>query len=93
MSILDEILCALIKFLNMIVDYLLDTVLFALGWLLGLLPSFPVKIEPIEWGPFGQSVGYFLPVDKMMLHFTLLLGLMALWYSVQHIMRWIKMIK
>lgn len=93
MSIFDSILCALIKFVNMIVDYILDSILFALGWLLGLLPSLPVKIEPVEWGFFGQSVGYFLPVNTMMLHFTLMLGLMVLWYSVQHIMRLIKMIK
>lgn len=90
---MDTILCALTKFLNLIVEYVLDTILFALGWLLGLLPKLPVTIEPIEWGTFGQSVGYFLPVNKMMLHFTLMLGLMALWYSVQHFMRLIKMIK
>lgn len=90
---LDNLLCILIKFLNLIVDYLLDVIIIALAWVIALLPSFPVQMKPIVWGPFGNSVGYFIPIGDMLKHFALMLGLMVLWYSVQHIMRLIKMIK
>lgn len=93
MSILYAIFCALIKFVNVLIDYVLDTILATIGWIIALLPSFPVLFKPIEWGDFGNAVGYFLPVSEMVLHFSLMLTLIVVWYSVQHIMRLIRLIK
>jgi hypothetical protein len=93
MSILYAIWCALIKFTNLLIDYVLESITNAIAWLIALLPSFPVIFEPIEWGDFGNAVGYFLPIAEMIMHFSLMLALIIIWYSVQHIMRLIRLIK
>lgn len=93
MNIFDALWCALVKFWNAIQDHVIDNVVNAIAWLIGLLPSLPIGNEPLQWGDFGHALGYFLPVSTMALHFTLMLGLMLVWYSYEYVMRWIKMIK
>lgn len=93
MAIFDAIWCALIKFCNVLIEYLLDTVVSTLGWVIALLPSVPWTPEPLQWGPFGMLIGYFIPIAQMLTHFTLILGLVIVWFSVQHILRIVKAIK
>lgn len=93
MSILDSIVCALIKLWNLFQEYILQIIIDFIGMLIGLLPSLPIPSEPVEWGEFGKAIGYFLPISSMVQHFVMMLGLMILWYSYEYIMRWIKMIK
>lgn len=93
MGVLDAIWCALVKIINLVTEFVIDNILGAIAWTIGLLPSLPIKAEALDWGPFGNSIGYFLPVGTMAQHFVLMLGLMALWYAIETLMRWAKTIK
>jgi len=93
MGILDSIKCALIEFFNFLIEHVLNNILSLIAAVIGFLPSLPINSSPLDWGVFGNAVGYFLPIGTMVQHFVLMLSLMALWYSYEHIMRWIKMIK
>ena len=93
MGVLDAVWCALVKIINLVVEFVIDNVLGAIAWVIGLLPKLPVDAQPLDWGLFGDSIGYFLPIGTMAQHFVLFLGLMALWYAVETILRWTKTIK
>lgn len=92
-GILDVIKCALIDVLNLIIEYGLDTIVFAIAWAIAILPSLPFESVQVAWGTMGNSIGYFIPISQMLSHFSLMLGIMVIWYSVQHIMRLVKLIK
>lgn len=93
MGILNAVWCALIKVINVIIDYGIDTLITTLAWLIALLPSLPIEFEPLQWGAFGNLIGYFIPISSMLTHFTIMLGVVLLWYSYQHIMRIVRLIK
>lgn len=93
MGILNAVWCALIKVINVIIEYGIDTLITTLAWLIGLLPSLPIEFQPLQWGPFGNLIGYFIPISSMLTHFTIMLGVVLLWYSYQHIMRIVRLIK
>lgn len=93
MAILNAIFCALIKVINALTDHVLDTITSTLGWVIALLPSVPWSFEPLQWGSFGQAVGYFIPIPTMLTHFTLMLALVIVWFGIQHILRIVRMVK
>lgn len=93
MDIFEAIWCAIIKLINLFTKYILDSMLSTLVWALSFLPTIPILAKPVDWGVFGDSVGYFLPIADMIVHFGLMLALVVMWYSVQHVMRLIRMIK
>ncbi|GAB0171937.1 hypothetical protein LSPCS325_53740 [Lysinibacillus sp. CTST325] len=93
MGIFDSIKCALIELCNLLIEHVLNNLLSAIAWVIGLLPSFPIENEPLQWGEFGKSLGYFFPLGTMAQHFVLMLTVIAIWYAYEYIMRWIKMIK
>lgn len=93
MGVLNAIWCALIKVINAVFDAVFQNVIDALAWIIDLLPSLPIGNQPLDWGVFGDAVGYFIPLGTMAQHFVLMLALMLVWYSIEYIMRWIKMIK
>lgn len=93
MGIFDAVKCALIEFCNLLIEHILNNVLAIIAGLINLLPSLPIKNEPLDWGPFGGAVGYFLPIGTMVQHFVLMLTLVLVWYAYEYVMRWIKMIK
>lgn len=93
MGILNAIRCALVKVWNVIQEHILQNGVDIIGWIIGLLPSLPFEIQPIEWGEFGKLIGYLLPLGTMAQHFSLMLVLMALWYGYEYIMRFVKLIK
>lgn len=92
-TILNAVVCALIKFVNFLTEYILDTIAFIIGWVISLLPSIPWGVEPLQWGAFGNAVGYFIPISAMSTHFSLMLLIVATWYGVQHFLRLAKAIK
>lgn len=92
-GILNAIKCALIEFANMLIEHVLNNILAMVILIIGVLPTFPIPINPINWGDFGVAIGYFIPIGTMAQHFTLMLALMIIWYSYEYIMRLIKMIK
>lgn len=93
MSFFHAIWCALVKFLNLITETALETIIETIASIISILPSIPIFFQPVEWGPFGNLVGYFIPISEMLGHFTLMLTLVAVWYTVQHILRLVRMIK
>lgn len=93
MSVLDAVVCAIIKIINMLIDHGLETITDVLGWLIALLPSIPWEFKPLKWGAFGDLIGYFIPIADMLTHFTLMLILVTVWYGLQHILRIVRMVK
>lgn len=93
MEIFEAFWCALVKFLNFIVEHVFDLMISSIAWVVALLPSVPFEPEPLDWGEFGISIGYFLPISDAIVHFSLMLILMIIWLGVQHILRVSKMIR
>lgn len=93
MGIFDAIWCAIVKVVNEVSEQVLQRVIDGIAWVIALLPSLPIGNEPLPWGDFGRSVGYFIPISTMVQHFVLMLAIMIVWYGVEYAMRWIKMIK
>jgi len=77
----------------MLIDYVLETITDTLGWLIALLPSIPWEFKPLQWGEFGNLIGYFIPIPEMLTHFSMILILVILWYGIQHILRIVRMVK
>lgn len=90
---LDSVLCALIRFVNLLTTYFLDTISDSLAAVIGILPPLPISFTPIEWGFFGNSVAYFIPIADMLTHFSLILVVVVIWQSIEHILRLLKTIK
>lgn len=90
---LDSLLCALKKFFYWALNELTDLLNFLIGPLLNLLPNTPFEFEPVQWGEFGNAIGYFIPIDKMLTHFTLLLMAIVVYYAISHLLRFVKMVK
>lgn len=91
---LDGLLCILIKFVNLLFDILFGWWIDMLIFLISLLPTTPFLFEdPVEWGPFGNAIGYFIPIETMVIHFAAVLVSVAIWYGVQHALRLIRMVK
>lgn len=88
-----DFLCALKAFANWIIDGLGWILNFLIGWLIAILPATPFAFEKIEWGPFGQLIGYFIPVADMFTHFTLILVSIGLYYVLRHLLRLVRMVK
>lgn len=93
MGVFNAIKCALIDIVNALIEHVLNNILSMISTIIGILPQMPIPVEPLNWGDFGNSLAYFIPIGTLVQHFTLMLGLMILWYSYEYIMRLIKMIK
>ena len=90
---LDGLICLLIQFTNLLLDILFDWWIDLLIFMLEFLPSSPIQIEPIEWGEFGNFIGYFIPVQTMLTHFATILIAVTIWYGLQHVLRLVKMVR
>lgn len=88
----DQFYCALIKFANFIIGMMFNWWVDMLIWVIGLLPDADFSADPIEWGVFGNSIGYFIPVSSMASHFAMILSALVLFYGIQHILRLIRLI-
>lgn len=88
----DDLMCILKRFFNWLVDTLFDILDFLIGWLIKLLPESPFQFNQIEWGPFGQLIGTFIPVASILTHFTLILLAISLYYGIRHLIRLVKMV-
>lgn len=88
-----DFLCALKAFANWLIDGLGWILNFLLGWLLALLPNTPFQFDKVEWGPFGQLVGYFIPVADMLTHLTLILMAVGVYYVLRHLLRLVRMVQ
>jgi hypothetical protein len=76
-----------------VVNFLIDLLNFIVGGLISLLPQTPFDFKPLNWGPLGQAIGYFIPVGSFVTHLTLILTAVGFWYVVRWAMRIIRMIQ
>ena len=90
---LEGLKCLLIKLFNIIFNQTFEWMIDIMIWVLQLLPETPFIFEPIQWGPFGKAIGYFVPVAKMLEHLAYALVAIAVWYGIQHITRVLKIIR
>lgn len=90
---LDGLICLLIKFCNILFAVLFSWWIDLLIFMLTFLPASPFKFEPIEWGEFGNAVGYFIPVERMASHFVAILTAVTIWYMIQHVLRILRMVR
>lgn len=90
---LDGLLCILIKFVNLLFTVLFGWWIDMLIFILEMLPNSPFKFEPVKWGQFGNAIGYFIPIQRMLEHFGAILIAVTVWYAIQHTLRLLKMVR
>lgn len=90
---LEGIKCLLIKLFNLIFNQTFEWIIDIMVWVLQLLPETPFVFEPIQWGAFGDAVGYFVPIQTMLVHLSYILSALVVWYAIQHIVRMLKIIR
>lgn len=88
----EMLYCALIRFANVLIAMLGDSWVELMIWVLGFLPDADFSAPPIEWGEFGQSIGYFIPVPEMAADFAKIMIAYGVFLSVQHILKLVKLI-
>lgn len=76
-----------------IINFLIDLLVIIITGIMALLPQTPFKFDPLDWGLFGDAVGYFLPIGTMVAHLTIILASVGLWYAVRWLFRLIQMIR
>lgn len=91
--VLDDVICAIKAAFVWMVDGIGWIIDFLIGWLIALLPNTPFVFEPIQWGPFGQLIGYVFPVTAMFQHMIFLLTAIAVYYLIRHLLRLVRMVK
>lgn len=62
-------------------------------FVLMILPDSPFQFETIEWGPIGNSIGYFIPVQKILTHFITILAAVGIYMGVRYLLRLIRQVK
>ena len=90
---IEDIKCLLIKLINMLFNQTFEWIIDIMVWVLQLLPETPFVFETIKWGAFGMGVGYFIPIQTMLVHLSYILGALIFWYAIQHIVRVLKIIR
>lgn len=90
---LEGIKCLLINLFNLIFNQTFEWMIDIMIWVLALLPHTPFIFEPIQWGSFGDAIGYYLPLAGMFTHLGYALVAIAVWYGIQHITRILKIIR
>lgn len=90
---MDLVFCLVIKIINFILKVMFSWWIDLLIAMLSFLPASPIQFEPIKWGAFGNSIGYFIPVETMLKHFAAILTALTIWYGIQHILRILRMVR
>lgn len=93
MDLIYWIWCILRNFFAWIVENLFSLIDIIASFVLEFLPDSPFKFEPIEWGAFGNIIGFFIPVATILLHFTAILTSITIYYGVRYLLRLIKQIE
>ena len=89
----ETIKCFIIDMINFIISPVWKWFIDILQWIISFLPPTPFIFEPVEWGEFGKSVGYFIPVTSMFTHLAYALVAIAIFYLVQHVARMFRLIR
>ena len=81
------------NWLSTIINFFIDVIYMIVQAIVFLLPASPFDFKPLNWGPFGQLVGAFIPIPQMFAHFVTLTTAILLYYAIRQILRLIKMIQ
>lgn len=92
-DILNWIWCIIKSAFYWILENLLTILDYIAQFVLMILPDSPFQFEPIEWGPLGNSIGYFIPVQKILEHFIIILTAIALYMGVRYLLRLIRQVE
>lgn len=77
------------------VNWLIAAVGSVLGWLINLFPDSPFKNLGNEYpGVFDLGyVTWLIPFPTMIMHFSIFLGVLAIYYVIRVAARWLKVIR
>lgn len=92
MDILSWLWCLIKTSFYWIIENLLTILDYIAQFVLFILPNTPFDFEPVEWGPFGDIVGFFIPVSKILNHFVSILVSIGLYYAVRYLLRIIRQV-
>src|SRR5690625_3821514 len=90
--ILNWIWCIIKSAFYWIIENLLTILDYIAQFVLLILPDSPFQFEPIEWGIFGNIIGFFIPVATIIQHFILILTAIGFYYAVRYLLRIIKQV-
>lgn len=92
-DLLNWLWCVIKSAFFWIIENLLNIIDIIAVFVLGILPDSPFQFEQIEWGPLGNSIGYFIPVQKILEHFIIILTAIAIYMGVRYLLRLIKQVE
>lgn len=93
MDIINELFCILRNFFYWIIENLLWLLDVIIIFVLGILPNSPFNFQQLEWGIFGNIVGYFIPVATILSHFVTILSVITIYYGVRYLLRFVKLVQ
>lgn len=76
-------------------NYIIKAVAEAIGWVIDFLPDSPVQ----QWTndkPANVVLGHitwFIPFPTMLLHFTVFLSALGIYYAYRIVARWLKVVR
>lgn len=76
-------------------NWIIEGIAAALSWLLDLMPDSPVNGFSNDT-PVGVVLGHitwFIPFPTMLLHFSLILSAIIVYYAFRVVGRWIKLVR
>jgi hypothetical protein len=89
-----SLICSMKSFFNWMIENLFTILDLILSSLLAILPTSPFDFsKKLEWGEFGQLVGYFFPIADMLTSFSLILVTITLYYGIRHLLRIVRAVK
>ena len=84
--------CLLKNMYYFVINNLLTLLDLIAQFALFLLPNTPFKFEQVEWGIFGNVVGYYIPVAKILQHFIVILTAISIYYGIRYLLKMIKQV-
>ncbi|MCL6587670.1 MAG: hypothetical protein K6T72_14365 [Anoxybacillus sp.] len=77
------------------VNFLIRSVASALSWAFSLFPDSPFLNlrDPVPSGVNISWITWFIPFPSMILHFSLFLSALTVYYVVRVVARWLKVIR
>lgn len=79
----------------MVFDWIITGLSVVLGWVISILPDSPIS-EFNQATPSNVVLGHitwFIPFPTMLLHFTVILSCIAIYYIYRVIARWLKLVR
>lgn len=85
--------CLLKSFFYWIIENIVTIFDIIAQFVLLILPDSPFTFEPVEWGMFGDILGFFIPVSTIIQHFLGILMAISIYYGVRYLLRLIRQVQ